>query len=180
MTTRIWKVLFPYSNTRNILLGLGIIIIVNVVIFPYLFFRIEQMGFTPPDPLDLELVYTPEFALDFYNEIPKSVRSELIIALLTIDNPYALVYGLTFVLLIQLLFRELTPNRQRIILLPLLAVFFDFLENIFESLLLYSGQYKWAILVSVCTPAKWFFLFSTFLVLLTGLFFRYLSPNKLK
>ena len=132
MLNIIYSRLLPYAKGKYILMGIGFIFLINVVIFPQ--FPKLMVGEELPieEIIDVKFSYSPQEAYDIIEGFSENQRSAYLKSEIFVDGIYALVYGLTYTLLLIFLFSRAFPgNRflQKMTLVPLFATFADWVEN---------------------------------------------------
>ncbi len=156
--------LLNFLDRKLILFGLFIFAI---------FFNFLLSHFMPKDwALDLRFAYSVEEAYSTLGKMDLAKRDLYRLGIWFLDFPYMVFYSLTLVGLL----RKFWGNRL-LIKLPFLIAFFDFLENILilKMLRLFPSENdSLAVFASICTSSKWILVGLTVLILLWGLFQRFL------
>ncbi len=144
--------------------GLGVILIVNLVLFP----RAPQWfgGKAVFPPLDIRLWYGAAEIRDYLSALGAAGRAAYGATTTWIDMPYALFYGGVYTLLLALLY----PGDRRLlsypclIFLPLLITLFDLAENIGILAAVHSFPHLpyWLRWMGYFTLMKWLFAVVTF------------------
>jgi hypothetical protein len=149
------------ANAKNTLILLGLVILINI-------FLALTMGGNPNlQPLDLQFSYSPERAYELLSAYSETERFYYMIAELTLDVVYPLVYGTLLSFILYML-----HNNFRIAKLPYDVVVIDYLENIGIVIMLinYPTRINWlASITGVFTTLKWLFLAAIFVLVLWGL-----------
>lgn len=150
------------------------VVIITTVIF--LFFIIlvlpaenkraaVEMGSSSPD---LSLIYSPDDLISIAKAYGVEGRAAYVLARIRFDIVWPLAYGVFLCTGISWLLQRilLAGSRWQLLnLLPILAVGFDFLENLFASIVMmgYPDVPRWAAIgASMATPLKWFFVVGCF------------------
>jgi hypothetical protein len=170
-----------YSRPKIIISGFLLIIMVNLVLFPY-FASLMGNHFTIESILDLQFGFENSYVQRLLNYLGKKGRNAYLYSTLFVDIPYLIIYGFTYAFLIAYFAKKKRKDSSYwnyLILLPLLISFFDLLENIGIVYLLkhpFSYQEKWIPFISLANQMKWIFAgltLSGFLLLLL-----YKKPKK--
>ena len=156
------------ATKRNILILLAIWIVIQVILISAdNFIKAESSG---QGVLDLAFGFSAETAysehLDKYSEAARS----LYLKVECLDLLYPICYGLLFSCLISLGFSN--TKWHSLNLLPIITIFFDYLENIgiFSMLLSYPEKLVFmATWASVFSAIKWIFVVCTILAILASL-----------
>lgn len=150
-----------HANGKNSSILLGMVIIINV-------FLALSMGGNPNlQPLDLQLYYSPEKAYELLSVYNETERFYYIIAELTLDVVYPLVYALLLSFILFMLHKD-----SRIAKFPFLITIIDYLENagIVTMLISYPNElHGVARITGIFTTLKWTALTITILLVLWGL-----------
>ncbi len=173
LINQLWDKISLYVSKRNIITGIILIIVFNLVLlpgFPKLFLPGNAQMFYP---LDLKFGYTPKEAFDILNKLGNKGRNVYMMSEMLIDCPYAVAYSFVYALVIAALFKKPNSNKLKyLILFPFFIGLFDMLENSFIilSVIFFTGKYDPLIYIaSGFTILKWSFAFITFLIVLAGL-----------
>lgn len=147
------------TNIRIIFLLSGLILFINIIIFPI--FNIQR-----DKPLDTRLYYTPEYASDYISQLEGDGKIRSMLMHGTVDLIYPIIYTVLFSCIIFYL-----KGNRKLISLPLLILFVDLLENSSIILaLLFSPQSRlfkvFIITASISTPLKWGFVLLCFSVIM--------------
>ncbi len=143
--------------TRNIIIGIAIILMVNFVFFP-LSVNTEYI-------LDTHFGFPAYEVKRIFSALGVEGRKQYLLATIFIDIPYAIVYGFTLMFIIA----RFSKNKTSLILLPLFISFFDLLENTGIILLLTSYPHidnDIVVFTSVANALKWIFAIITGVTLL--------------
>lgn len=161
--------LFTIATWRKLTFSVILTLFIIFLLFPSLS-TIYSSSDTPLQLLDANFKYTPEEAIQHIQSFTDAERAGYIKISLIADIIYPLIYTFTFSLLLSLLFesyRESTSILRYINLFPLLAMFFDLLENLSLILLTSSHpDYSFSIasFASIATSLKWGFLMAILLI----------------
>jgi hypothetical protein len=124
---------------------------------------------------DLSFAYTPADLYRWADAYGEAGRVEYVRARFSFDIAWPLIYGVFLLTTTSWLFGRAFPENSRwrlANLAPLLAVYFDFLENVSTSLVMYrypTPTYIIDWLASLFTPVKWIMVGGSFGLLLVGL-----------
>jgi hypothetical protein len=150
-----------YANGKNLLILLGLVIVINI-------FLVIAMGGNPNlQPLDLQFSYSPDRAYELLGAYNETERFYYMIAELTLDILYPLVYGALLSFILYMLHKNLKFAK-----LPFDVVIIDYLENIGIVIMLlnYPTRIDWlASLTGIFTTLKWLFLAVILMLILWGL-----------
>lgn len=150
-----------YATWRNVAFLLGLIALLNVLLF-WSFNSNPELN-----PLDMRFSYSPEKAYQILSEYSDDERSRYILVELTLDILYPIVYSLCISFVLFLLHKS-----TRIAKVPLLLIAIDFAENILIVTLLSYYPTKLPTIVSFAsffTSMKWLLLLICALLLVYGL-----------
>lgn len=130
------------------------------------------------ESIDTSLFYTPSRLYQIISSYTREVRLLYIYQRFTFDLVWPLVYGLFIVITIwYLIDKNNLKYKKEIKLIPIMAVGFDFLENILVSVLMYLypfQSYFLAAIASAFTFLKWLTLSLSFILIL-ALFLQQLT-----
>jgi hypothetical protein len=135
--------------------------------------------------LDSDCFYTAEKAYDLFNKLGDDGRLFYAWTEITLDLIFPVLYTLFLSLLLIFIFRKLSNFKfqRALVLLPLMAMLFDFCENALIAFLLfaYPKKYIWiAVVASLSTKLKWIFVFASLAAIFYGLIrlvIRYLGKG---
>ena len=150
-----------YANRRNILIGFGLIILFNAVLFPMGLKKMQAIAPQAAGPFDLEFSYTPDQAVKMLESYTSEGRSIYTKSTLFVDGLYPITYGVTFTLLLLLLLPWAFPKNTKIealTALPFVIVIADFIENTGIILMLqtYPDEIRaYATFSSTFSSIKW-------------------------
>ena len=154
------------SNSKNIILGIIFILLVNLVIFP--FFSSENVN--AGNILDLHFGFSVKDVLNILSEMKQEGRKMYLLTTLLIDTPYAIIYGFVYaIIIVALLKKKITKANQYLIFTPFFISLFDLLENsgIVYFILKYPNINSFASTsVSFFNQLKWIFATITLLIVL--------------
>jgi len=110
-------------------------------------------------PLDLLFWYNHNTLYMMFSSYGEAIRNIYKIGLLTADVIYPIFYGTLLAMIIALVQKKLTiPFSRRIIFIPFVAVFFDFIENALLVFLLNIYPNKNMLVADIAgyvTATKW-------------------------
>ena len=166
MIFRLKHFLDSYKSKRFLLVGLGIILFINIVVFP-LFPRLFGVVISPNAILDLKFGYSQLDVQHLFDNLHKKGRHIYLLSTLFIDIPYLIFYSFYYAVLLNLLLDKKRLNSFRfLIVIPFCIGFFDLLENIGIISLLQNYPNLNNTLVSfsaLATMLKWSFAIVTIL-----------------
>jgi hypothetical protein len=124
---------------------------------------------------DLSFYYSADDLYQMAEEYGEAGREAYIRARFTFDIAWPLVYAFFFVTTISWIYSRIFPAEsrwRRSNLVPVLAMFFDLLENLSTSLVMYRYPERMPVVDSlsgVFTTLKWVFVAGSFLLLVGGM-----------
>ncbi len=154
-------ILAKYASVKMSLFLLLLLMVFNALIMPYL------AGDSQAIPLDLQFAYTPEQAYELISSYSEDNRHRYMIAEMTTDIVYPIVYTLFLSLTLLLIF----PNRGKIALIPYIIFIADMLENTGIVTMLYQYPkelYTVALITSVFSTIKWSIVMVVTVILIVG------------
>jgi len=160
--------LIKQSSLKKVILGIIIILIFNIILFPFFPKLFHVASFPTSWILDLRFSYTSDILYTIFDNLGIEGRKVYQLSEIFVDFPYAVFYGFVYSFMIVLLLKKtnLTTNSY-LILIPFGISFFDILENIGLVSLLYSYPKKLTYLVnitSLTTSCKWIFAILTVII----------------
>lgn len=132
MLRNLYQKLLPYARWINIFIGFGLIIFINVVAFPFFGNKLKNIEPNAMGPLDLKFSYSPKEAYQVIESYGEAGRDIAVLSTIAIDVPYPIIYTLTSIFMLMILFKKAFPNKPQIhrwALLPLVTFFADIFEN---------------------------------------------------
>ena len=181
MKTKIFNFLYKISSVKNIIIGLIIIVLVNVVVFPQ-YAKTTYPNIIPLDKIpDLQFGISKEFLISTFSLMQQQGRNAYINFALYIDNFYAVLYGFTYAILLLYLLKKnaILLKYKFVVFLPFLISLFDLSENVGfislaknypnlpDNLILFS---------SISNKLKWIFagitIFSLLLIVISNLMLK--------
>ncbi|MDD3722838.1 MAG: hypothetical protein PHW92_10220 [Lutibacter sp.] len=170
-----FNTLEKYATGKIIAAGLILVLIFNLILFPFLFnfFNIQHLSIK--NILDLKYSYTINEAYELFNKLGENGRNIYRLAEIFIDIPYLLIYSIVYsLMIIALLKSNKLTNLYFLTFAPILIGFFDILENLGIVVMLTKYPIKLnhvCNLTAIFTSLKWNFAVATFLIiLLSGLY----------
>lgn len=119
--------MLKFSSTKNITIGLLIILIMNIIVFPY--FATETVNYKTI--LDLCFGFSYDDVIERLSPMQVTGRHRYLLTTLFVDTPYALFYGIVYSLLFtKLIGKEKFKKMMWVVLLPYYISIFDIIENI--------------------------------------------------
>ncbi len=177
MLSKISGFIYEKASLRIILVGIVLIALINLIIFPYLPAMFE-VSISLSSILDLQFGFRNDFVHRLLNMLGEQGRKAYLFFSLFVDMPYGLIYGLTYAFLLAYVLRKKNfKHLHFIVLFPLFITFFDWIENAgIIYLLIHPFTYneKWIPLFSLANQAKWVFAGVTLLAFLLIL----IAPDK--
>ena len=164
-------------KTSNLLIILLISLVVFGILQIVIFQPIESSLKTSSGfgVLDLEFAWTPEMMQIILDAWQVDGRSQEIVVTI-LDFIYLACYSLFISGLILLVARKLRDRFQEIelkfILIPILAGFFDVIENIFLLIMLGSGQaviFLFPLITSICATIKFILIYTAVICFAAGI-----------
>jgi len=176
----LYHFLNKYTSKKNILIGIFLIIIFNVLLLPKFSELFLSTKIAIKSILDIKFSYTTAIAYTLFENLGKEGRNAYKLSELFVDIPYAIIYGFTYAFIIIFLLKLNKIKRLNfLILTPLLISFFDILENTGIIVMLTKYPVKLDTLcnlTSIFTSLKWIFAIITFIIVLVN--FGYLLISK--
>ena len=179
MKNKNFMFLDKFTTKKFLLFGLGVILFVNIVLFPFLP-KVFRISISPENILDLKFGYNKTDVFNIFNNLKEEGRQAYKFFDLFVDMPYLIFYTFYYVVFMYYLLKIKNTNRLFLLLFPFLIGFFDFLENI--GILILLKQYpdlnvKMVFFTSLFTKLKWSFALLTIISVLF-LFFFYGKKTK--
>lgn len=159
-----------YAGIKTIAVLAAIFLSFNLFVFP-------KVLPVHKEPLDLQLSYSAEKAYVLISSYDDALRHTYMIAEMSLDVIYPVVYSLLFSFIIWLLYKN-----EQLAKVPFLILIADLIENTGIVLLLknYPKQLpELATITGVFTSLKWGLVMISVLILLVGLF-KKVASKKLK
>lgn len=157
----ILKKLKKHANWRNILIGFGLIVVFNLVLFPIGLGKMQAIAPNAAGPFDLEFSYTYQQALEMLESYTAEGRRIYTQSTIFVDVPYPITYGITLTLLLLILLPWAFPDNTKIetlTALPFVIVMADFIENTGIVLMLQTYPEEiggYATFASTFSSIKW-------------------------
>ncbi len=168
MTIRLQQVFKKYESKKNLLIGFGILLLVNLVLFP-MFPKLFSIEISPNEILDLKFGYNHLEVQHIFDNLQENGRSAYKLSTIFIDIPYLIFYSFYYAVLLNYLFKKKQLNKFTfLILLPFCIGIFDLFENIGIISLLNSYPIldnNIILLSSLATILKWSFAILTVILL---------------
>ena len=159
------------ATWNSILILLGLIIIFNLLIFPFAYKTSQNII-----PLDLQFSYSSEKAYDILANYSDEGLKEYVIAELTVD----LIFPLIYALFLSFFLFKLT-KKSILSLFPLLIILSDYAENIGIAVIIHYLPHKLPNLVgltSLFTSLKWVLIAISILLILVALVAKLFNQKK--
>lgn len=165
-----------YSTKKNVFIGIGFIIFINTIAFPYFPMLFSDSNLITGKILDIQFGFTPETVQELLFSLTEKGRHIYYLSTIIIDIPYAFIYGLIVSLLIVFLLKKRkykrlkTKKSQILILMPFLISFFDLIEN--GGIIYFINAFPYIDpeiikLISISNQLKWTLAFTTSIIVLT-------------
>jgi hypothetical protein len=171
------KFVHKRSTILNIVIGLTIILIFNLLIIRYISLLLFDCPFS--SILDLKFSYTVNIVNQLFNDLDEVGRRNYLVFALLIDLPYALFYSFVYAAIILKLYGNYVIKVYRVLFVfPFLITFFDLLENFgIAIMVLVFPTIKNSLVnaVSLCSSLKWISAFCVALVVFTGIIIKLFS-----
>jgi len=165
--------LYRVSTGKRTLLFLLIFILFSILILPKQSADAASYGGDVGSP-DLSFYYSPEDLNKMAEAYGEEGRDAYIKARFTFDFFWPIVYTLSLTSALSLLFLRTIPTYsglRKLNLIPILAMLFDYLENISTSFVMWRYPEKItgiAAVAPVFTLLKWVFISMAFILLILG------------
>lgn len=172
--TRLSNWLYKVSTGRVALAALGIFMLFTILVLPRQAASAEQNDAGVGSP-DLSFYYSSDELYRMAEAYGEQGRQAYLQVRWTFDLFWPIVYTFFLCTAISWLFSQGFPSGSRwhiANLVPLFAMLFDYLENIFTSLVMLRYPQPCplgATLAPVVTPLKWLFVGGSFILLVVGL-----------
>jgi hypothetical protein len=155
-------------NGIIVLLSLIIFVLFTATVLPAEAARSADLGLV--ESIDTSFFYSATRLYEIIKSYSYEVRMRYIYQRFTFDLVWPLVYGFFIISSTWYLLKEIKlPYKNTLKYLPIMAVIFDFLENILVSLLMYLYPIQINILgwiASLFTSLKWITLSSSFILII--------------
>ena len=165
-----YNFLEQYAQGKYILIGLLLITIINVIIFPFFSEFVSSVSVPIQIILDINPFYTPEIANDLMDDLGELGRKSYFSSTFFVDTPYALIYTFTYMItVLYLLQKNEWTNKYWLVLVPFGIGLLDIFENSGILFLIsnYPNHYDDLVtIMSMFTLFKWVFAVLTFITLL--------------
>lgn len=163
-----------WATGRNVLILLVVFLLFEIVVLPVAGANIQSYS-GGAGPLDLTFGLSPADTYARLTAYTARGRSAYLLIELTADVLFPIAYGLFFTLALALVFQRGFPAdspMQKLSLVPLLAVVFDYIENagIVSMLLAYPQDLSAvAVITRLATMGKWLVTIASMALLLIGI-----------
>jgi len=159
--------LAKYASLKSVLILFIIILGFNG------YFMVKMKSSTGQPPLDLRFTHSPKVTYKNFDAMSEDQQKRYMIGELTTDIIYPIIYTLFFSFSLLLLFK----GNQIIPFVPYGAFIMDVFENLslFTLLKLYPQHINWLAWVSsIFSTLKWLFVMLSFLLIILGLFRKFI------
>lgn len=165
--------LYRVTTAKVVVAGLAVFIIFSILVLPGQLTRDDDASPVSDIP-DLSFYYSADDLYRMAGEYGQEGRDAYVWARFTFDLIWPIVYGVFLATTITWFFTQIFPAGslwQRVNILPILGMLFDYLENLSTSLVVvrYPGQtpiVDW--LAGVFTCVKWIFIAASLICLIYG------------
>ncbi len=121
---KIFDLLSQFARWKTIIAGFILIVAVNLILNPLIFFNYMYGN----EILDLQFGFSAAKVREIFKNYTGDQRFYYSLTTLFIDSPYALIYGLTYSLLLFKL-NTFANRLKNLVLLPVAVSVFDLIEN---------------------------------------------------
>ncbi len=179
MITRLSDGLLKISKPWWVLTSLVVFLFLIIVILPQQSAEAEEYAADVGSP-DTSFYYSSQGLYEMAESYGLEGRQAYIKARFTFDLIWPIVYGLFLSLSIGWTVKGLnlkSDRWQRLNIVPLLGLVFDYLENIFASIVMARYPAKTIVISSISglfTSLKWIFIGVSFVILVGGLIWLFL------
>ena len=165
--------LYRVTTGKVVVAGLAVLVVFSILVLPGQSARNDDAS-TVSDIPDLSFYYSADDLYRMAGEYGQEGRDAYVRARFNFDLIWPIVYGVFLATAITWLFTQIFPAGslwQRVNILPILGMLFDYLENLSTSLVVvrYPDQtpiVDW--LAGVFTCVKWTFIAASFICLIYG------------
>ncbi len=174
MLTRLYSFAERHATGRNILMGIALIVVFNVLLGKLPAWRGSPHVFDGTGIPDLWYSYEGDYLQRTVGSWSEEGRAVYSLNALLVDNLYALTYAITYILLLWWLFGKAFPRKNWwkpwAVLLPLFAALMDWIENFSISRLchVYPEMTVGVSIAPWATWLKWNVAAAIFLLVLVG------------
>ena len=161
------------ASIKNVIIGLILIMLFNTFFLPFLP-RIFWGYHLPVDKvLDLKIAYNSLTVYNILDFLGFEGRRAYKYATLFIDTPYAVIYSITYPIIIYMLLKANNVLKYKyLIVIPVFIGLSDLIENLSIVTLLNNYPEKMDFMVkisSMATSLKWIFAVLTFVIILLNI-----------
>ncbi|MEE9348782.1 MAG: hypothetical protein V3U80_01905 [Flavobacteriaceae bacterium] len=180
--TGLYQFIVEKASIKNVIIGLILIVMFNTFFLPFL--PSVLWGFHLPIDkiLDLRFSYNANDIFSLFDEFGAKGRNSYKLSALSIDSPYAIIYSITYAIIIYLLLKSNDLLKYKmLILLPFLIGMFDIFENVSIALMSHYYPIKMMSLANATpyfTLFKWLFSALVFITVMVNILMY--SFNKIK
>ncbi len=164
---KIRKLLEKYASGINLGVLFGLILVVNLLLFPLFMPSAEGLK-----PLDVRFCYTPDDAYDMIGAYGDNTRDRYIKGIIILDFIYPVIYTFFLGFTLFLLYRKTAPS-----LIPLLILAFDYIENTGIIILLSTYPDRITLVAwvtSIFTSLKWILVLLVLAAIMAGVLGKFL------
>ncbi len=177
-----YKFIEVNSTFKNVIIGLLFIVLFNTFLLPILPKILWNSQVSIDEILDLKFSYSFKESYKLFDDLGFVGRKAYLKSALFIDNTYAVVYSLTYAIIIFMLLKNNKLLKYKaLVILPIFIGLFDFFENFSIASMLYNYPLQMkntAFCSSIFTSLKWSFAALVFLIVLINILI--LLKNKIK
>lgn len=156
------RLILKYASLKSFLLLLGLVLLFNFVVFPSLYPANDQL-----ELLDTQIAYSPQKAYTILGEYTATERQTYLVAELTADLIYPILYALSLSFALFLVYKN-----ERLAQFPFWIIVFDYVENFgIASILIYFPHRLPALvhIASMATSIKWILVALTVAFIIYGI-----------
>ena len=172
-------------SKRNIMIGIGFIIFINTIAFPFFPLLFSDSNLIAGKILDIQFGFTSETVQELLFSMTEKGRHIYYLSTIIIDIPYALIYGFVYSFLIIFLLKKQKDRKMKkrtyltLAFMPFLITLFDLIEN--GGILYFITSYPQidpAVIgfISLSNQLKWVFAGLTF-ISVAYLFIRFVVSS---
>ncbi len=156
------KIINKYANIKNTALLFGLVLLFSFIIIPISFKLNNELQL-----LDLHFFYSPQKAYSILEKYNETERGNYLLAALTVDLIYPIIYSSMLCFIVFLIYRNETLAK-----VPFLILIFDYMENFGIATMICNYPDKLLIvawITSFATSLKWFLVSFSIIIIAFGL-----------
>ncbi len=174
------------STKKNLIAGLLLIVIINLVVFPFFPALLDGSDIDFSNIFDLQFGFNTAYVIQTLTNLGQKGRHIYMLSTIFVDIPYLIIYGFVYAILINTVLHKLQFDFKLLIYLSFLISLFDLIENI--GVIYFLQTYpdislQMVKLTSIANQLKWltvFVLFCCFIILLIILMYKSYSKSSKK